>query len=237
MLSRWAALALALALTAPSTSSAQAEGDVDRARARYAEGLAAVDEARWGDALEAFEASYTLSGVGAALFNVATTLRALGRHVDARAALERLLAAHPELDPEMRAAADAMLREERARVATLVLAGLPPPPAPRALLDGVEVADDGARPLRLAVDPGPRHVVVTADGRAPFEWRGTLADGAIERVDVRLAPAATGGDDPEILLWILAACGVALAAGAVALGWAVWEADEPRPDGPQVIRL
>lgn len=76
--------------------------DTDRARALYLDGSTAAEEARWTDALRLFQESYDLSHNPAALFNVATTLRAVGRHRESRDALDRLLRDHSELPDELR---------------------------------------------------------------------------------------------------------------------------------------
>src|SRR5262249_33702379 len=109
----------------PGPTSKPSDASIEEARARFSAGNRAVDAGRWADALADFERAYALSGVPAALFNAATTLRALGRHVEARDAFDQLLDAHPDLDPTERDRARAMRSEEQARVATLSLVGLP----------------------------------------------------------------------------------------------------------------
>lgn len=241
LVASWAPACTAAAQSAWTRPAAPSESDIARARALYARGLTAVDEARWADALSAFEQAYALSGVAAALYNVATTLRALGRHVAAMDALTTLLEEHPEIESPLRQLATTMLDEERARVASLILS-LPPAPAPRVLLDGrtvrVGATPDGDRHrLELAADPGPHHVLVRADGRQPFEWRGALEDGQRLHLDVLLPPAASGSRTAEVVAWIVAIGGAVLAAGAVVTGWAIWDADELDPMAPQVIEL
>lgn len=157
---------------------------VQEAKALYIAGNRAVDQGRWSDALVNFEKSYSLSGVPAALYNVATTLRALGRHVESRDAFVQLLAKHPGLDPEVRAQAQKLLAEERARIATLTLDGAPS--KARIFVDGHERTDDGAV---LDLDPG-KHAVRVEDAKSkPFTWDGTLTDGEKKTVTVKLVPA------------------------------------------------
>lgn len=154
-------------------------------RAAYARGLAAADEVRWSDALREFERAYALARVPSALFNVATTLRALGRHVDARDTLTRLLRDH-ELDAETQAEAARLLREESTRVARLRVSGLPAIERMELRLDGRLTQLGAERPLELSVDAGAHVLEATAPAHNAARWEGTLADGAVE--DVTLVP-------------------------------------------------
>jgi len=154
-------------------------------RAAYARGLAAADEVRWSDALREFERAYELARVPSALFNVATTLRALGRHVDARDTLTRLLRDH-ELDAETQTEAARLLREESTRVARLRVSGLPAIERLELRLDGRVTPLGTERPLELSVDAGAHVLEATAPAHDAARWEGTLADGAVE--DVTLVP-------------------------------------------------
>lgn len=160
---------------------------VQEAKALYIAGNRAVEQGRWSDALTNFEKSYALSGVPAALYNVATTLRAIGRHVESRDAFAQLLAKHPSLDPDVKSQAEKLLAEERAKVASASLDGVPS--KARIYVDGHEVTDDGARPLVLEVDPGKHSLRVEDPKSKPFTWDGTFADGEKKTVAVKLAPA------------------------------------------------
>src|SRR5690242_12194888 len=146
--------------TIPGPSGEPNPASIEEARARFSAGNKAVQAGRWADALGDFERAYTLSGVPAALFNVATTLRALGRHVEARDAFDQLLASHPKQDPADREKARALREEEQARIAKLTLDDLPATGAATITLDGQRVTDDGARPLVIEVDPGPHELRV-----------------------------------------------------------------------------
>lgn len=216
----------------PASPSQQ---DIATARGLYEQGLAYIEELRWEDALHVFEEAYARSGVGAALYNVAAALRALGRHEEARRAIELLLREHPELDATLRASARTLLAEAEARLATLVLEDLPRDPPPSVRLDGHVVDDAGERPLRLELDPGTHALFVTAPGMHPFEWRGSLDAGDSESVRVQLAPLESGGGFEIVLVVVGAIVGAAIA-GAI-IGWALWDEDEIAPMAPQVIRL
>jgi tetratricopeptide (TPR) repeat protein len=191
-----AAIALALAL-APALASAEPhrwpapEGEppkatIDEALARYRAGNAAWKAGRAADALAEFERSYALSGVPAALFNVASTLRDLGRHVEARDAFAQYLEAHRDADAEQRAEAKRRLDEEKARVATLVLDDLPPKGDVSVWVDGARVADDGKRPLVVDLDPQRHDLRVEQARKKPMHWRGVLVDGERRALAVRL---------------------------------------------------
>jgi hypothetical protein len=182
------------ATTPPSATAATPPADDAAARfaegrAAYARGLAAADEVRWGDALREFERAYALARVPSALFNVATTLRALGRHVEARDTLTRLLRDH-ELDAETQAEAARLLREESTRVARLRVSGLPAIDRLELRLDGRLTPLGTARPLELSVDAGAHVVEASAPAHTAARWEGTLVDGAVEDITLTPTPLA-----------------------------------------------
>src|SRR5690606_36962585 len=100
--------------------------EVDEARSLFIDGSGDVEGFRWADAIPKFERSYALSCAPSALYNLAMALRALGRHRDARDAFDRLLGDHPDFSGELRELAVRYRREEAARVAVLLLAGIDP---------------------------------------------------------------------------------------------------------------
>jgi len=167
----------------PSSSAVQ------EAKALYVAGNRAVEQGRWSDALVDFEKSYALSGVPAALFNVATALRALGRHVESRDAFAQLLERHKKLDPDVKQQAEKMYAEEKARVASLVVADLPSKSADLKIsLDGKTQNDPGERPLAFEVDAGKHALRVEESQSKPFTWEGTFGDGEKKQVAVKLVP-------------------------------------------------
>jgi len=175
----------------PSTAALQ-EG-----KALYIAGNRAVEQGRWSDALTNFEKAYALSGVPAALFNVATTLRALGRHVESRDAFAQLLAKHPKLDPDVRTQAEKMLAEEKARIAELIVADLPSKKDDlKVYVDGGETTDPGERPLAIELDPGKHALRVEESQSKPFTWDGTFKDGEKKHVPVKLVPADVAKPPP-----------------------------------------
>lgn len=173
---------LVLALLALA-GSAHAQTDPDGAREAFAEGIEAAADARWERARERFAASYALEPKVAALYNLATALRALGRHREARDALDRVLT-DPDAREDVRDSARTMRAEEQARIARLVLAL--DPAAVRVRIDGRPRRDTGERPLGLEVDPGPRALDVEREGSRPYRWSGRLAPGEERRLEVAL---------------------------------------------------
>ncbi len=224
---------------------------LDEAHARYIAGNRAVEQGRWADALVDFEKAYALSGVPSALFNVATTLRALGRHRDARDAFALLLRRHgAKLDAAVRKDAETMRAEEAARVAVLVLDELPDKaPQLRVVVDGAEAPDDGARPLAIEVDPG-RHALRVEEPRSQtFTWEGTCADAERRSITVRLASRATLAALPDApkaegassgiwtspIFWTVV--GVVVVGGAVTGGYYWHRGRQVEPQAGFVVKL
>ncbi len=238
-------VALAAPHTWASPKGEPSETAVEEAKALYVAGNRAVAQGRWSDALVFFEKSYALSGVPAALFNVATTLRALGRHVEARDAFTQLLDKHPKLDPEVKADAEKMLAEEKARIASLVVADLPSQKDDlKVFVDGKAKTDDGARPLALEVDPGKHTLRVEEPKSKPFLWEGTLADGEKKTVRVQLVPAPVAqptkpAESSSVfsspVFWTVV--GVVVVGGAVAGGYLYHQSQQLEPSSPNVVRL
>ncbi len=243
----WIVLLLSvLANLAPSHVTAQdyqrpaatpSRPELARARELYLAGNAAADAGQLDDALERFIESYGLSGNPAALYNVARTLRALGRHVEATAAFDQLLADHPEVSEQTREEASALRDEEGGRIVTLVLTDLPEPTEGLVLrLDGIERLDSGERPLALTLDPGSHGLVAMLTGHRPFAWEDELPDGSRRVVSVRFEPEPTGRPlIEEPLLWVGVA--IVVLAGAAIGAWAAWDGAQLRPESPEVIRL
>lgn len=222
---------------------------LDEAKALYIAGNRAVEQGRWSDALGDFEKSYALSGAAAALFNVATTLRALGRHVEARDAFVQLLDKHPKLDPSVRDQAEKMLAEEKARIANIVVADLPSKKDDLKLfLDGKSTKDEGTRPLSLETDPGKHALRVEEPSSKPFVWEGTLADGEKKTVTVTLTPLPkeTPKPTPEQpkesssvfaspIFWTVV--GVVVVGGAVTGGYLYHQSRQLDAGSPNVVKL
>ena len=175
--------------------------DLTRARGQFAEGTAAAEQGRWSDALGAFREAYELSGIPAALYNVGTTYRSLGRYVEARDAFTQLLRDHPQLPEATRAQAEELRAEVAARIAVLELRGVPTAAEAPNLdlrLDGRVVAVPERRPVDLETEGGSHTVRITRPGHEVFVWEGPLAEGDRRVVEVSLvarpiAEVAPGG--------------------------------------------
>ena len=241
MLGRILGLVLALFVVAPSAHAQECNreaspADVERARTLFIDGSRDVEAYRWADAIPKFEQAYALSCAPSALYNLAMALRALGRHREARDAFDRLIANHPDLAGELRANSEQYRREEAARVAVLLLAGIEPDMEPEISFDGQPVSDDGSRPLRIETDAGAHSLVAQIAAHQPFLWEGRLGDGQTQTVELSFVPLPTGGgvDVVPIILGIAAAV---LVAGGVGLGVFLWEDAQVRPLSERTVTV
>ncbi|QQR91701.1 MAG: tetratricopeptide repeat protein [Myxococcales bacterium] len=181
-------------LLCPSLASAQNESnaDLEEARALYLAGNAAVQSGRWADAVKNFERAYELSKVPAALYNLGISLRALGRHKEAKDSFSLLLSKHgSSLSAAMKQSAERSLQEEKQRIAVLVLNKLSSDVKYQITIDGKLIPDTGARPLILEIDSGQHAVYVERENHKLFRWQGNLDDGQQQSVDVDTPPLAT----------------------------------------------
>lgn len=235
-----AALALApRGLGSPTLAHADepADADAERARAIFQQGLDAAEEGRWADALPLFEESYAISAERAALYNLGATLRALGRHVEARDALRRLLADERPIDPTLRQQVEEMLADEEGRVATLEVTGGEGIEGLRLRLDARELAIPTRWPLELALDPG-RHVLeALAPGRIEHRWEDRLGSGDRRTIALDL-PLVPRGEEVWESPWFWVVAGVVVAAGTAMAGILAHDAAQLRPQqGVPVLRL
>lgn len=195
--------------------AAPAEAQERSAREEFVLGQRAADEHRWADALAHFQRAYASSSNPVALYDAATTLRLLGRYVEARDALATLLSSHPDLALDLREGALAMRADVEPRIARLVLA-LPELPGLAVRVDGalreVTLPED-----TIELDPGEHALSAVAPGRAPFERTLELEPGGTARVSIELDEAPA---DRSIEHWIigLVSGAAALAIVAVAIG-------------------
>ena len=173
--------------------------ELERARERFGTGTTAAEQGRWSDALGAFREAYELSGIPAALYNVGTTYRSLGRYVDARDTFDQLLQNHPELPEGTREQASELRAEVAARIAVLELRGLPAQADDIDLrLDGRSVPTPSARPATLETEGGSHTVRVTRPEHEPFVWEGPVAEGDRRVIQVDLTPRPIAeGPAPE----------------------------------------
>jgi len=185
------------AIAAPaSTAQAPSAAAQTQARAKLREGLAAMERGEHAKALSAFEAAYHLVPSPKVLFNQAMALAALGRHLEAAASFEGVLAA-AGVPTDVAARARQQLAATERRLARLTVTSAVA--AAELQIDGRITPLD--QPTR--VSPGRHQVSVSlGDRRAAAEL--TLAAGeertltlsppepAVPRVVTRPAP------EPEV---------------------------------------
>jgi len=136
-----------------------------RAKAKFDEGVALSDEAKWTEALDAFRESNELVPMAGVQFNIAITERALGRYVDckrtARKTLDDIASGSLKIkQPKMKIDVEGVLKECSEKIALVTIKVSP---------EEADVQVDGASPERLPdgrveVDPGRHVFVATAAG-------------------------------------------------------------------------
>lgn len=204
-----------VATEAPAEPTSEPAAETSRARQLFEQGLEAAEEGRWADALPLFEESYALSNELAALYNLGATLRALGRHVESRDALRRLLADPRPIAPELRTEVEAMLADEESRVAVLSVEGGDAIDSLSLRLDARPIETPSAWPLELSLDPGAHVLEASAEGRVDQRWEGRLASGDRQTVVLDL-PLVPRGEEVWESPWFWVIVGSVVVGGAVA---------------------
>jgi hypothetical protein len=153
---------LSIALAALSCPAWAGPAEDKQARAKFDEGITLSDAGRWAEALEAFRESDRLKPAASARYNIAATLRALGRYVEAKRVAQSILDERATLKPKGKTVQEtrAMLEEINAKIAHVDLAVTP---------EDAEVQVDGSALERVAgervdLDPGKHVFVVEAEG-------------------------------------------------------------------------
>jgi tetratricopeptide (TPR) repeat protein len=174
------AASVATAQQGGSNNSTKASPQARRARALFEEGIALSDEGKWPDALAAFEKSDELVPSPSARFNIGATLRALGRYVEAKQTLQRILdeeqSFKPPLKPALRKDIQKLLAEVSEKVVVIQVRTSP------AAAD-LQVDGSPAKPLpdgRLELDPGKHVFVLSAKGHDTTTVAKTLSKGDTE---------------------------------------------------------
>ncbi len=162
----------------------------DAARRAFQEGTEAAETERWADSERAFGRACGLSHASSALFNQAVALRALGRHLEARVAFDQLLGrTDVEVSTELRTSALRLRAESAVRVARLELTGLALE-VHRIRVDGNQVPDTQARPLRLELSEGWHTIEVSRAGRVPFVASEEFGPGQQHMLRVQLVASS-----------------------------------------------
>jgi hypothetical protein len=160
--------AIAAVLLSASLGLAQGKPGAEskRARALFDEGVALSDEGKWADALLAFQKSDDLVPSPSARYNIGSTLRALGRYVEARDVLAKIAedaaARKQPIKPALKKEIEKLLGEVKKKIVTVSLKVTPVDADLQMDGNAVKRLADG----RLEADPG-RHVFVI--GAAGFE--------------------------------------------------------------------
>lgn len=236
---RWFVLAPLCALLLGQTPAIAAGGKLSpeeqEARALFDQGLALSDESRWSEALDAFKKSDKLVHSASVRFNMAVTLRALGRFVEAKRIAEELLARGVD-DKPLKPALQKDVEKLRDEVAPkIVHVELRRNPADGSVeIDGTLfiVAADG----RVELDPGKHVFIMRKEGYETVTVAQSVA--GPEAVVVLTAPKINIAPPPEPPPfykrgWFWGTVGGVVAAGAaIAVVAVVTTADAPAVAAP-----
>ncbi|MEM9073212.1 MAG: tetratricopeptide repeat protein [Myxococcota bacterium] len=221
----------------PGPEGDPSDEDIGRARELFVQGTEDASGGRWADALRSFEEAYTLSGIGAALYNAATTLRSLGRYRDARDAFDQLLRDHPELSGEMAESAPQLRQEVAARVAILELRDVPAELNFQLQLNGASREVGPERPIEVETDAGRHSLRLEAPRFEPFLWEGSVRDGERREIGVTLQEIVEPREGVNVrLVVILTVVGVLVVGAAVTAGLLLRE-EGLNPESQAVWRL
>lgn len=166
---RWLSIApvVACLLIAPAALGAgpsKPTPEQRQARALFEQGLALSDEGKWAEALDVFRKSDDLSPSTSVRFNIAASLRALGRYVEARDTLDAAVAdadaRKAPIKPALKSEIDKLREEVAGKIVRLDVQKSP---------TDADITVDGA-PAKLAtdgrveLDPGKHVFVISAKG-------------------------------------------------------------------------
>lgn len=215
--------------------------DLAAAREQFGIGTEAAESGRWSDALSAFRQAYELSGISAALYNVGTTYRSLGRYVDARDTFVQLLREHPELSDDMKTTVTELRDEVAARVAALELRGVPLEGELNLRFDGQQTELPAERPVRLETEGGRHTVRLTQPEHEPFLWEGSVAEGDTRVVEVELIPVTADATPAQGMstvgkVILISVLGLVVVGAAVTTGLLLAE-DGLQPESGLVVEL
>ncbi len=173
---------LALAATLTFSFSARAQSTADDGRARFAQGVALIQQGRWVDAIAELEAARAVRATPPVLYNLGLAYRAVGRVRDATAAFQELTrTAGATLTADRRSEIDGYLRELATAAGRIEVAATPADATVRiddATLSGGSHSTD--------VDPGRHTVTVSANGFATSQRSVEVRRGGTVMLEVRL---------------------------------------------------
>lgn len=176
----------ALALCASSPAVAQ---PADSFEARFQRGIVALEEMRYAEACDAFEAAYRERQTPRVLYNLALALRGAGRYRRAIASFEQYVAAPDPGDAPARIARVQETADEMRRALVRVRVRLDPATAALTVDGRVEAMENNT----LTLDPGAHVFEATAADRVSFRREMRLDAGAEVTLDATLAEAPPSG--------------------------------------------
>lgn len=174
---------------AATPAMAQSASEVAAARSLFEEGVAAAGDARWQDALSAFERSYAIAPRSTTLLNLAGAQVQLGRLVAASESYQRLIreAGSNARERRLRDQAREALTGLEPRIAHLTLNIADLARTDEVLLDETAVSH-AIVGVSTPVDPGDHRVSVRRDDREIGQAAVTLSEGGSREVTVLLHP-------------------------------------------------
>jgi hypothetical protein len=187
------AFVLASTLAVLSGRAFAQTGDPAAAEALFAAGRTAFESGDYDSACAKFAESHRLDPAAGTVINLAACNERRGRLASAwenwREALNLL-----RTDDERRPGVEKRKNELEARIPRLVVRLAPgSPPGAAVSRDGVALGP-ATFGLPLPVDPGPHHIEVTAQGRAPRSYDVTAEEGRGVELLVEPGPALPGGE-------------------------------------------
>ncbi|HVK68737.1 MAG TPA: tetratricopeptide repeat protein [Polyangium sp.] len=197
---RWLAVApvVACLLVAPialGAGPAKPTPEQRQARALFDQGLALSDEGKWAEALEAFRKSDDISPSTSVRFNIAASLRALGRYVEARDILDSAVVdaetRKAPIKPSLKTEIERLREEVSGKIVRITLQTSPA--NADVTVDGapVKLASDG----RAEIDPGKHVFVIGAKGHDTTTVTKTLAPD--DTTLTLTAPRAAAAEAPK----------------------------------------
>jgi tetratricopeptide (TPR) repeat protein len=210
--------------------------DARRAKALFEEGVALVDEGKWADALAAFQKSDAINPSASARLNIAVTLRALGRYVEAKRTLDKILddarTQKPPLKPKIKSDVEKLLKEVAPKILSVTVQVTPPDGDVQ--MDGalLTIPPDG----KISIDPGKHVFVVQGDGydTATITQTLTTSGAVVALVAPKTIPKIEVVKETPFYAraWFIATAAVAVAGGAtVGIIFATRPKETP-PAGP-----
>lgn len=182
-------LVVTIALACSLGGAAFAQDDATRARAAFQRGVAAYKDAKFDEALAAFNEANRIKPNPVVLYNIGQAEAELGKSASAVNHFEAYLAGAKNIPAERRAEVKKEITRLSAKVAKLVVessvAGA------KVVVDGTVV---GSTPLdkTLALDPGAHRVVVSRSGYDDFALDITAPAGEIYRLQAKLQKPRQG---------------------------------------------